>query len=333
MSAAVELDQVGKRFKVRAEGHGMGGAFRNLFGGATRDVDAVRDVSFRVEPGERVAFIGPNGAGKSTTIKILCGILHPTQGSVHVLGRVPWKERRALSYSIGTVFGQRSRLWYHLPARDTFDLLARVYDLERDAYRRRLSELVDTFAIESLAQRPVRQLSLGERMRCEIVAALLHRPRVLFLDEPTIGLDVVAKASLRETILETAARDGTTILLTSHDTGDMERVCERAIVIHQGRLLLDRDVRSLRSAFIRRKVVTVLTEEESTSVSLPGVTLVASSPHRSVLEVETDRAPIELVIQEVLAGCRVKDITVEDPPMDEIVQAIYGSAALPGVAS
>jgi ABC-2 type transport system ATP-binding protein len=331
--SAIELHRLGKRFKIRAEGHGMGGAIRNLIGGATRDVDAVSDVSFRVEPGERVAFIGPNGAGKSTTIKILCGILHPSEGDVRVLGRVPWKERRALSYDIGTVFGQRSRLWYHLPARDTFELLARVYDLDMDAYRRRLAELVEIFAIESLAERPVRQLSLGERMRCEIVAALLHRPKVLFLDEPTIGLDVVAKASLRETVLETAARDGTTILLTSHDTGDMERVCERAIVIHQGRLLLDRDVRSLRSAFIRRKVVTVLTEEESMSVTLPGVTLVASSPHRSVLEVETERAPIESVIQAVLASCRVKDITVEDPPMDEIVQAIYGSAALPGVAS
>jgi ABC-2 type transport system ATP-binding protein len=330
--SAIELHQVGKRFTVRAEGHGARGAFRHLLGGASRDIEAVRDVSFSVEPAERVAFIGPNGAGKSTTIKILCGILHPSEGEARVLGYVPWKERRALSYQIGTVFGQRSRLWFHLPVRDTFDLLARVYDLDLPDYRRRLAELVDGFAIEKLIDRPVRQLSLGERMRCEIVAALLHRPRVLFLDEPTIGLDVVAKASLRELVLETARRDGTTILLTSHDTADMERVCQRAIVIHEGRLLLDQDVASLRSTFIRRKVVTVLSEEETVEVTLPGVTAAAATSHRTILQVETDVTPIEVVMQAVLASCHVQDITVEDPPMDDVVTAIYGTVDVPRTA-
>ncbi len=324
--AAIEVKNLSREFRASVRHGGMGQAARRLFRPEYRVVRAVEDVSFVIEPGERVAFIGPNGAGKSTTIKVLCGVLHPSAGEVRVAGFVPWRERRALGYTIGTVFGQRSRLWYHLPANDTFDLLARVYSLDNAGYRRRRGELVEAFAIGDLVAKPVRQLSLGERMRCELVASLLHRPGILFLDEPTIGLDVVAKATLRELVHSRSERDGTTVLLTSHDTGDMERVCDRALVIHRGRLMLDQPVGSLRSGFIRRKVVTVVTAEERVDVDLPGVRVVGRAPQRTVLEVETDRTRIETVVQAILDATAVHDITVEDPPLEEIVQAIYERA-------
>jgi len=326
VSGSIEVENLSKVFKVRVRAAGLGAAMRQLFSAPTRDVVAVDGVSFTIEKGERVAFVGPNGAGKSTTLKMLSGILHPTGGDARVLGHVPWRDRTRLAYRIGTVFGQRTQLWYHLPAADTFALLARIYDQERAVHERRLSALVEAFGVGPLLDKPVRQLSLGERMRCELVASLLHGPEVLFLDEPTIGLDVTAKAVIRDLIRDTSLRDGSTVLLTSHDTGDMERVCDRVLVIHRGRLLLDEPIAALRKNYIRRKVVTLLTAEENVSIDLPGVTLVEKAPHRTVLEVDVDLTPIEQVVQAAMRASRLRDLTVEDPPMEEIVQAIYASA-------
>jgi ABC-2 type transport system ATP-binding protein len=340
MHSAIELEGLCKVFSVRERSAGMKNALRQLFHAPRRDVLAVDDVSFRVAPGERVAFVGPNGAGKSTTIKILSGILHPSAGEVRVAGLVPWRDRQRLGYRIGTVFGQRTQLWYHLPAADTFELLARIYDQDPVTHRRRRDELVEIFGIGPQLGRPVRQLSLGERMRCEVVASLLHAPEILFLDEPTIGLDVTAKALIRDLVREQSARDGRTVLLTSHDTGDMERVCDRVIVIHRGRLLLDESVSALRSGFIRRKLMTLRTAEERIDVELPGVEVLERSPHRTRLEVDVSVTPIELVVQAVLRASCLRDLTVQDPPMEEIVQAIYTGAengelcrAAPGTAS
>jgi len=329
VSGSIEVSNLSKVFLVRARAAGLGAAVRQLFSASTREVVAVDGVSFTIEKGERVAFVGPNGAGKSTTLKMLAGILHPTGGNARVLGHVPWRDRTRLAYRIGTVFGQRTQLWYHLPAADTFALLARIYDQDRAVHQRRLSGLVDAFGVGPLLDKPVRQLSLGERMRCELVASLLHGPEVLFLDEPTIGLDVTAKAVIRDLIRDTSRRDGSTVLLTSHDTGDMERVCDRVLVIHRGRLLLDETIAALRKSYIRRKVVTLLTAEEDVRIDLPGVTLVEKAPHRTVLEVDVDRTPIEQVVQAALKASRLRDLTVEDPPMEEIVQAIYASAEAP----
>jgi ABC-2 type transport system ATP-binding protein len=275
-----------------------------------------------------VAFVGPNGAGKSTTIKMLSGILHPTRGRASVAGFVPWTERRRLAYRIGTVFGQRSQLWYHLPAADTFELLARVYDQEPAAFGRRRDALVDAFGIAENLDKPVRELSLGQRMRCEIVASLLHAPEIVFLDEPTIGLDVSAKATIRDVVRELSERDGCTVLLTSHDTGDMERVCDRVIVIHHGRVLLDQGIDTLRQRFIRRKLVTLLTAEATISLDLPGVKVVGARPHRTELEVDLDRTPVEAVVSAAIRSTTLRDLTVADPPMDEVVQAIYREADL-----
>ena len=322
---AIEVQGLSKVFRVREHAAGLGGAVRQLFAPKVREVTAVEGVSFRIRPGERVAFVGPNGAGKSTTLKILTGILHPSAGEARVLGQVPWLGRRKLSYRIGTVFGQRSQLWYHLPARDTFELLAKVYEQDPTEHRRRLDDLTALFEIGDFLSRPVRQLSLGQRMRCELVASLLHRPEVLFLDEPTIGLDVTAKEVIRDLVRQRSEQEGTTVLLTSHDTGDMERVCDRVIVIHQGRLLLDRSIQELRG-YIRRKVVTLVTAEPSVSLSLPGVTRLQETPHRSVWEVDTRLTPVEAVVQAGMAVSRLRDLTVEDPSMEEIVRTIYAEA-------
>jgi len=322
MAAAIEAISLTKRFRVKERVTGFGASLRQLFRAGTREVTAVEDVSFGIEEGERVAFLGPNGAGKSTTLKMLTGILHPSGGGARVLGLEPWRERRKVAFRIGTVFGQRSQLWYHLPAADTFDLLERIYE-RRDPARR--AALVEAFGLGPLLERPVRQLSLGERMRCEIAASLLHGPAVLFLDEPTIGLDVSAKAAIRDLVRDSSRRDGSTVLLTSHDTGDMERVCDRAIVIHRGRLLLDRPVQELRR-FIRRKVVTLVTAESAVTLELPGITVSERAPHRTVLEVDVALTPVEAVVQAALRASKLHDLTVEDPPMEEIVQAIYRSA-------
>jgi ABC-2 type transport system ATP-binding protein len=325
MEPAVRVVGLRKSFRVRERAPGFVGAFRSLFSGATRDVVAVDALSFEIAAGERVAFIGPNGAGKSTTLKVLSGILHPTAGQVEVLGLVPWRDRREVALRIGTVFGQRSQLWSHLPAGDTFDLLAYVYDQDAATHRRRRAELAEVFGIGPLLAKPVRQLSLGERMRCEIVASLLHAPRVLFLDEPTIGLDVSAKAAIRDLVRRRADEDGCSVILTSHDTGDMERVCDRAIVIHRGRLLLDEPVQSLRR-LIRRKVVTLATAEADVVLDLPGLTVVERAPHRTVIEVDVTLTPVEAVVNAALSLTRLNDLSVEDPPMEEIVAAIYASA-------
>jgi ABC-2 type transport system ATP-binding protein len=323
---AIHAEHLRKVFQVRRRRPGLKGALAGLLSAPVEEVVALDDVSLSVAPGERVAFLGPNGAGKSTTIKLLTGILTPTSGEARVLGLSPARERRRLGARIGTVFGQRSTLWYHLPVRDSFDLLRHVYGVEPGRFRRRQDDLVAAFGLAALLDRPVRRLSLGERMRCEIVASLLHGPEVLFLDEPTIGLDVTAKAGLRDLVRELSAKDGSTVLLTSHDTGDMEQVCERAIVIHEGRLLLDRPVGQLRGSLLRKKVVTLRTKERDAGLAVAGVRVVKAEPHRLVLEVDLEKTPVDRVVAEALRTLTLEDLTVEDPPMEEIVKAIYAGA-------
>jgi len=323
---AIHVAHLSKVFRVRERAPGLRGAVRGLFVAKTREVHALEDVSFSIAPGERVAFVGANGAGKSTTIKVLTGILRPTSGEVRVLGFVPSDERQALARRIGTVFGQRSRLWWHLPPRDTFALLGTIYDQPDALHRERTTRLVDTFQIGALVDKPVKTLSLGERMRCELVAALLHAPDLLFLDEPTIGLDVTAKAIIRDLVRERSEQDGCTVLLASHDTGDMEQVCDRVLVIHRGRLLLDRSVAALRSGFLRRKRVTLRTVEPEPVVNVPGATLVERGPHRVVLDVDPAANPIGAVVAAAIATVRLEDLSVEDPPFEEVVKAIYASA-------
>jgi ABC-2 type transport system ATP-binding protein len=323
----IQVRQLTKTFVAREKQPGLRGSVRALFRPVQRETQAVKGISFSVEEGERVAFIGPNGAGKSTTIKMLVGILYPTSGQAQVLGKTPWRERGRLAYQIGAVFGQKSQLWYHLPPQDSFDLLARIYELEAAAYRQRLSYLVELFEIGDYLQAPVRKLSLGERMRCEIAASLLHQPRILFLDEPTIGLDVVVKQRIRDLILELNQQEMCTIFLTSHDAGDIEVLCKRAMVINHGEVIYDGRVSTLKRDYIHTKTVSLKLGEPWQGFDGPGVQVLKHKGYGVKLEVDTNIAPIEQVVGQLLAHYTIADINVDNPPMEEIIARIYGAGA------
>lgn len=321
--AIIEVQGLAKTFTVREKPAGLRGSLRALFRPTTRQVQAVKDISFAVEEGERVAFIGPNGAGKSTTIKILTGIMYPSAGRARVLGRVPWEERQRLAYDIGAVFGQKSQLWYHLPPADSFDLLARIYQVPPAAHHERLQYLVDLFEIGPHMQTPVRKLSLGERMRCEIAASLLHRPRLLLLDEPTIGLDVVVKQRIRDLIRDLNQQEGVTIFLTSHDAGDVETLCKRAMVINHGEVIYDGKVSALKRHYIHSKTISLKLGEAWQGVDLPGVEVIKHTEYGVKLQVDTSAVPIDQVVARLLARYTIVDLNVDNPPMEEIIARIY----------
>ncbi len=324
--AAIEVSQLRKTFVSREKQQGLRGSVRSLFRPAYREVEAVASISFAVEQGERVAFIGPNGAGKSTTIKMLVGILHPTSGQAQVLGKVPWRQRERLAYEIGAVFGQKSQLWYHLPPQDSFDLLAHIYEVPAAAYRQRLAQLVELFEIGDYLAAPVRKLSLGERMRCEIAASLLHRPNILFLDEPTIGLDVVVKQRIRDLILELNQQEQVTVFLTSHDAGDVEALCKRAMVINHGHVIFDGRVSTLKRDYLHVKTISLKLAQTWQGFELAGVQVLKQKGYGVKLSVDTRTVPIEAVIGQLLSCYSIADINVDNPPMEEIIARIYEQA-------
>ncbi|MBL8991707.1 MAG: ATP-binding cassette domain-containing protein [Spirochaetia bacterium] len=291
-------------------------------------VSAVKDISFRIKPGERVAFIGPNGAGKSTTLKMLSGILHPTSGHAEVAGFIPWKSRQKLAYEIGLVFGQRTQLWYHLPVRQSFELLGKIYGLEKKKYLEQMARLDGTFQLGALLEQPVKSLSLGQRMRCEIAASLIHQPKILFLDEPTIGLDVTAKAELRAHLCALGEREGTTIILTSHDTADIEKICRRVILINRGEKLMDLSLEAMRKKYLKRKQLIFATAEEKPAVSLPKNLASITEPFRLVVEMNPEETTVPEVMKKVLKQVTVLDVTVNDRPLEEVIKQLYEEARL-----
>ena len=326
VSPVITVNGLEKKFHLKQKAAGLRGSVQALWRPQMKEVTAVGDINFSLEPGELLAFIGPNGAGKSTTIKMLTGILHPSGGEATVLGLTPWRDRRKLGYRIGTVFGQKPQLWYHLPALDTFRLFARIYELDMDDFQQRLDFLVDSFQLQELLHTPVRKLSLGQRMKCEIVASLLHRPQVIFLDEPTIGLDVVAKQQIRDAIRYLNEEEGSTIFLTSHDAGDIESLCRRVIVINHGRLIYDDRTSLLKRQYFTRKVIDVrFSEALEGPFQLPGVTTVKQGTYGIKLAFDSRAVPVEQVVQQVMACQSCHDITISDPPMEEIIRDIYKS--------
>lgn len=327
---SIRVNGLTKQFRQKRKAEGLAGSLRSLFKPDYAEKTAVHPLDFEVEAGDFVAFLGPNGAGKSTTIKMLTGILHPTAGHAQVLGLCPWKERGKLAYRIGSVFGQKSQLWYHLPPGDTFDLMSRIYELDAADYRRRRAELVERFGLAPYMEVPVRKLSLGERMRCEIAAALLHRPGIVFLDEPTIGLDVVVKQTIRDLLREMNETENITVFLTSHDSGDIEQLCRRAMVIHHGRLVLDASVHELKRLYLTRKTIELQLKGEPEQMAFPGVELLASGGSRLKLSVDTSVTSIEQVLAHIVARCRLDDVTIEDPPMEEVIAHIYANAGRKG---
>jgi ABC-2 type transport system ATP-binding protein len=319
---AISVRNLSKSFRAKVRPEGLGASLKALANPSYRVVDAVRDVSFEVETGEVVAFLGPNGAGKSTTIKMLTGILRPSSGTLSVLGLDPSKRRTELARSIGAVFGQRSQLWFHLPPSDSFRLLGAVYEIEPKTLERRKCELVERFGIGPYMDVPVRKLSLGERIRCEIAASLLHEPRMLFLDEPTIGLDLVVRREVRALLAEIAKRDGTTVFITSHDVGDIERICKRAIIINHGAVVVDESMKELRHRTLSRKYIGV---KYASPVSLEFGDLkpVKATETAASYVVDTKTHRLEEVLRALVGRGELEDLTVEDEALEDIIARIY----------
>ena len=323
MKEVIKVSSLSKLFKIRKPFPGISGMLKGLFSKEFKWLPAIDEISMSVKEGERVAFIGPNGAGKSTTIKMLTGILHPTSGEVSVLDLIPWKNRKKLGFQIGTVFGQRTQLWYHLPPSDTFDLLSKIYEMEPAFYQKRLKELTEAFEIGDLLSKPVRQLSFGQRMRCEIVASLLHNPKILFLDEPTIGLDISAKLRIREFLAQMSKNHGTTLFLTSHDTADIEHICDRVVVLDRGKILKDCTLTELKRTYVKKKILTITTEKKNVDLTMKGLTVLKRSDYSIVCEIDFGILPIEHVIAEMLKQSTLRDLTIEDPSMGEIIHKLY----------
>ena len=323
---AIEVKNLTKTFRQKRKAAGLGGSFRSLFRPQYTSIEAVRGLSFEMEAGELLGFIGPNGAGKSTTIKILTGILFPSGGEAKVLGYTPWKQRQKLAFHIGTVFGQRPQLWYHLPPVDTFTLFGKIYEMDDTETKKRIATLAEAFEIGDLLETPVRKLSLGQRMRCEVAASLLHKPRLLLLDEPSIGLDVVAKQHIRDAIREMAKRENVGVLLTSHDAGDLEALCKRVIIINHGQIVYQDKVSVLKRSFLTWKLAEVrYAEQISPDFHISGTeTLkVAKERYGAKLRFDTQSTPVEHVMAQLSAAGRLVDITVSDPPLEEVISAIY----------
>ena len=288
---------------------------------------ALRDVSFSIEPGRMVGVVGQNGAGKSTTIKILTGILYPTTGQTKVLGFVPWQQRRELAYQIGTVFGQRPQLWYHLPAIDTFYLFGKIYELDDQTIRRRIALLAEAFEIEHLLETSVRKLSLGQRMRCEVAASLLHQPRLLLLDEPSIGLDVVAKQRIRDTIRRMNELEGVGVLLTSHDAGDIEALCKRVIIINHGQIVYQDKVSALKRRYLTSKLVEVrYGAEVPVDFQIEGTEILKVGRYGVKLRFDTRQTQVQAVIARLAEAGHLVDVTISDPSLEEVIRAIYEEA-------
>lgn len=321
----IEVRDLRKTFRVAARSPGVWGAMRGLVQRKHREVHALDGVSFSVEAGELVGYIGPNGAGKSTTVKIMSGILVPDGGECRIDGRVPWKDRTAHVASIGVVFGQRTQLWWDLPVIESFELLRDIYRVAPQDYARTRDELVDRLQLAPLLDVPVRQLSLGQRMRCDLAAALLHAPRLLFLDEPTIGLDAAAKLAVRE-FVKTLNRDrGTTVILTTHDMDDIEALCTRVMVIASGRLLSDGSLLQLRRQFGRERWLTVDLDNANDMIDTDAlaVRLVRREKARVCVAFDPEAIrPADLVAR-VTANYGVRDLFIEHPPIEEVVARIY----------
>lgn len=327
--SSIEVSRLHKTFQTKRKAEGLGGSVRSLFRPEYSSVEAVRGISFQMEAGELLGFIGPNGAGKSTTIKMLTGILHPTGGEAKVLGFVPWRERQQLAYHIGTVFGQRPQLWYHLPAIDTFRLFGKIFEMDDGETRKRITFLSEAFEIGDLLETPVRKLSLGQRMRCEVAASLLHRPKLVLLDEPSIGLDVVAKQRIRDAIREMARLENVGVLLTSHDAGDLEALCKRVIIINHGQIVYEDKVSNLKRKFLTSKLVEVrYADQVSKSFRVEGAEVLKVGTYGVKLRFDTRDTPVDKVLSQLTEAGGVMDITISDPPLEEVIAKIYQTEQL-----
>lgn len=320
----IEVQGLYKSFKVAKRKAGVGAAVKSLFSPQFTTVQALEDISFSIDEGEIVGYIGPNGAGKSTTIKIISGILVPDSGKCNILGNVPWKNRVKHVKNIGVVFGQRTQLWWDVPVIDSFHLLKDIYKIPHKTFQDNLELLSSTLDLSALLSTPVRQLSLGQRMRCEIGASLLHDPKILFLDEPTIGLDAVSKIAVRNFIKTINKEKKVTVILTTHDMNDIEALAERIILIGKGNILMDGTLTELKSRFTAQKTLTIdFTESNEELIHIEGTSLISHSKERMVLSVNLDKVKVSEVIGQLSEKLDIVDLSVDSRPIEEIIVDLY----------
>lgn len=318
----IEVDNLAKTYRVFRKQKGLLGAVRGLFHREYKEVRAVDGVNFTIEPGEMVAFLGPNGAGKTTTLKMLSGLIFPTSGTARVLGYVPWERADAFRRRFSLVMGQKNQLWWDLPAADSFELHREIYSLPKEDYQQTLGELIDLFQVKELARQPVRELSLGERMKMELIASLLHKPQLLLLDEPTIGLDVVAQVTIQKCLKEYNSQRGVTMLLTSHYMRDVEALCKRVLVITHGKVVYDGALSQITELFGQSKLVKLQFAEDMTAADLApfGEVTRCEGP---VVDLKVERTRLTHALDCILDRWTVIDMNVQDPPLDQVIARVF----------
>ena len=319
----IQIKDLSKHFKVFSHHRGAMGAIRNLFSREYKIVKAVDQLNFEIQAGELVGYIGPNGAGKSTTIKMLTGLLVPTSGTIEVNGFIPWKERQNYVARVGAVFGQRTTLWWDLPVIESLDLLQYIYKIPAPQFRKNLHDFRQILEMDAFIETPVRSLSLGQRMRADICAALLHNPDILFLDEPTIGLDVVAKERIRQFIQHINNERGTTVILTTHDLTDVEKLCERVMIIDHGKLLYDGSLNSLKDRFGGQRELVVDFAESYDTPKIPGATIVAAEGTQVTYQFPRHQLTASDLIGKISAQYRIRDLEVREPEIEATIRRIY----------
>lgn len=318
----IEVRQISKTFKLAKKKSGLKEAFKSFFKREYKYIEAVSDISFSIEKGEIVGYIGPNGAGKSTTIKILSGILNPDKGECIIDGMIPWKDRKKFVKKIGVVFGQRSQLWWDIPTEDTFLLLKDIYDISDEEYQRNKEDLIERLNLKDIINIPVRQLSLGQRMRCEIAASLLHNPEILFLDEPTIGLDAVSKQLVRDFIKRLNKEKQTTIILTSHDTSDITALAKRIILIGKGKVLYDGNLKVLKNKYDTEKNVSITTKEKL-DIKSKGIKTKKKTKEGYDLVIDTKEISISELLTKISKKITIEDIDIENESIDNLIVKLY----------
>ena len=322
MTKIIEIKHLSKTFKIKEKEKGFKGSLKSIIKPKYRLKKAVNNINLSIDKGEIIAFIGPNGAGKSTTIKMLTGILCPSSGRAMVSGINPAKQRKKLAYKIGTVFGQKEQLWTHLTPYDNFKFFGAIYDLKDYEIEKRMKELNDTLELNDFINTPVRNLSLGQRIRCEIAASLIHKPEILFLDEPTIGLDPVVKENIRVLIKRMNKEFGTTIFLTSHDVGDIEKLCKRVIIINDGKVVLDDSMSNLKYNYLNKKIIEVKMKEKVNLSDEDGITVLKDKGYSLKLSIDVSKKSVSDVIK-MLDTDKIIDINISNEPLENIIANIY----------
>ena len=320
--AVIQVNNLSKDFKVKVKEKGLKGSLKSLVKPKYKIIKAVKNISFSVEKGEMIAFIGPNGAGKSTSIKMMTGILYPDKGDINILGYNPVKDRKKLAYEIGCVFGQKEQLWTHLTPYDNFKFFGAIYDIPESIVEKKIKELNDLFELNEFINTPVRNLSLGQRIRCEIVASLIHEPKILFLDEPTIGLDPVVKENIRTLIKRMNKEYKTTVVLTSHDVSDIEKLCKRVIIVNKGQIVLDDSMENLKYHYLNKKIVEAKMKEQVNLDDEEGITILKDKGYNLKIEVDTKKRSVSDALK-LLNPDNIVDINISNIPLENIISEIY----------